>query len=102
MSEQYTPEHWVVLKINDDPLYKVLGGWRGGYLGSDSYQINSGIASVEQQGEYLVFVGVSGSRYICHPDNYGMRGLYLTGIQDRLVEVGCELLSSHTDWLNLV
>lgn len=99
---EYHPERWVVLKVNDDPLYKVLGGWRGGYLSGDSYQINSGIREVRREGDHLVFLGISGSRYVCHPENYGLTGFYLVSIQDRLIEMGCELLSSETDWENLV
>ena len=28
----YTPDNWVVIKIKgDDPHYRVLAGWSGGY-----------------------------------------------------------------------
>ena len=45
-----TPDKWLVLKIGD--LYKVYGTWYGGYLGSDSWKINSGIVKVEED-EYF-------------------------------------------------
>ena len=77
MSE-YFPDNWVVLKITDikksgntgygrteEVLYKVLAGWSGGYLGSDSWRLNSGIVDVEETVDSFIFIGNSGSRYIC-------------------------------------
>ncbi len=74
----YTPDNWVVLKITDikksgntgygrteEVLYKVLAGWSGGYLGSDSWRMNSGIVDVEETMDSFIFIGHSGSRYIC-------------------------------------
>ena len=67
MSE-YTPHSWVVLKItsSEETLYKVLGGWSGGYLDGDSWRMNSGITGVEKQAYLYGFYGSSGSVYWCH------------------------------------
>jgi len=68
----YTPDRWMILKITGaDPHYRVFGSWFGGYLGSDSWRMNSGIVSVEQDGEYFIFKGSSGSEYHCHKKTYG-------------------------------
>lgn len=76
MSE-YTPDNWVLLKINNpkDSHYRVFGGWFGGYLGSDSWRLNSGIVRHEFDGEYWKFYGSSGSCYKCYLDSYRMSGL---------------------------
>lgn len=58
----YEPEHFLIMK--HDEVYKVLGGWSGGYLDSDMWRLNSGIIRFvkENDGIYL-FYGDSGSVY---------------------------------------
>lgn len=76
----YIPDTWVVLEFEapslEKPLRKVLAGWYGGYTGSDSWKLNSGITEVrvDDSGHYE-FDGYSGSIYRCHPNNYHMSGL---------------------------
>lgn len=71
MSE-YTPDAWHILKIEgykdqkSEPVYKVLAGWYGGYLGSDSWKLNSGITKITDCGEYYDIDGYSGSTYRCY------------------------------------
>jgi len=69
----YTPDRWVVVKITTDKetLYKVFACWYGGYAGSDSWQMNSGIKSVGEDESYFMFNGYSGSVYRCHKMSYG-------------------------------
>lgn len=76
----YTPDKWVILKLkNDDQIiYKVMGGWQGGYLGNDSWRVNSGITKVEVDNDYYLFHGHSGSTYKCHKKMYGMTYLMST------------------------
>ena len=64
----YFPDRWVILKIRADgeTFYKVLAGWYGGYCGSDTWQMNSGIVKWEELKDEYVFHGASGSQYICH------------------------------------
>ena len=74
----YHPDNWVVIKFTQQvksgntgygrtvkEFYKVLGGWSGGYLGSDNWRLNSGIVDVEETTYSFIFIGGSGSRYIC-------------------------------------
>jgi hypothetical protein len=83
MSE-YKPDRWVILKITngDKAAYKVMGGWYGGYLGSDSWRINSGISKIELVDNTYKFHGNSGSVYVCHKDGYGVTVLMSSVIPD--------------------
>lgn len=45
MSE-YTPNKWEIVRLQDgdkEPVFKVLGGWSGGYLDGDSWRMSSGL-----------------------------------------------------------
>ena len=63
------PDRWLLIEQGD--IHKVFASWLGGYLDSDSWRMNSGIESVEVDGDYFLFHGFSGSIYKCHKDNYG-------------------------------
>lgn len=68
----YAPDKWMLIQITGrDPHYRVFGSWSGGYLGSDSWRMNSGIVAVKQVGDYYFFMGHTGSVYRCHKDMYG-------------------------------
>lgn len=88
----YTPDRWVVLKLTrgSDVTYKVLAGWYGGYCGSDSWQLNSGIVRVVDLGDAYEFYGHSGSVYTCYKAARGMSAIML-GIYGRLQEQATEL-----------
>ena len=79
MSKSYNPDRWVVLDFGDG-LFKVLGGWYGGYLDSDHWRLNSGIVSInkgidDNGSEWFEFVGHSGSTYKCYVDFEGLTSL---------------------------
>ena len=84
----YTPDRWVVLEFDapnmETPLRKVFAGWYGGFAGSDSWKLNSGITKVRREGEAWEFDGYSGSTYCCYPSAYGMGG-YMSGIYQNWV-----------------
>ena len=65
---QYFPDKWVVVKITTQnvTIHKVFACWYGGYLGSDSWKLNSGITRVFEEGQCFMFEGSSGSTYVCH------------------------------------
>ena len=122
MSQDYHPDSWVVVKIitektlaSDDKTiiegrtyYKVLGGWSGGYLSSDSWRLNSGINLVFDHEYEFHFYGHSGSNYICHKETYGLR-MSTAGIfkQMQLIGTGVdgsakvEMMPEDTDWTNI-
>jgi hypothetical protein len=105
----YTSDKWVVIKIEGKhvPLtYKVFACWYGGYLGSNSWKLNSGITKVTKDGEFYLFEGHSGSVYKCHKKAYGMH-VYGSGILNDIInkseEIGVrvEILPEDTNWLQL-
>jgi len=68
----YNPDRWMIIKIaGKDPHYRVFGSWYGGYGGSDSWRMNSGITKLIEEDNHYLFVGSSGSTYACHKDTYG-------------------------------
>ena len=68
----YFPDKWKIVKITGkSPHYRVFGSWYGGFAGSDSWRMNSGIASVTEVGNTYIFKGDSGSEYYCGKNNYG-------------------------------
>ena len=73
----YRPNRWVVIRCesNDEEIYKVMGGWIGGYLDGDSWRLNSGITEVIDNGIEYEFVGASGSIYVCDKRTEGMTSL---------------------------
>ena len=76
---EYTPDVWVVLEFTapelEKPMRKVFAGWYGGFTGSNSWKLNSGITEVRKDGAWWEFDGYSGSTYRCHENNYQMSGL---------------------------
>jgi hypothetical protein len=72
MSE-YFPDKWVVIKVTsaEVQLYRVFACWYGGWAGSDSWKINSGITKVVPIENGYSFEGHSGSAYKCSKGSYG-------------------------------
>jgi hypothetical protein len=93
------PDCWKIVKIIDPEgktHYRVAMGWYGGYLGSDSWQMNSGIASyrMERSGKDVVFIGVSGSEYLCVLSDEGLNGYVSSIVKDyakKLADIGASI-----------
>jgi Mor family transcriptional regulator len=73
----YIPDRWAIVKIvspqtDGKPMYKVLGSWHGGYLGGDSWKLNSGIKQIKKSKDKILFHGFSGSIYQGTKSNYGV------------------------------
>jgi hypothetical protein len=105
----YIPDKWVVVKItsrNTTPVYKVFASWYGGWAGSDSWKLNSGITKTTLEGFVYSFEGSSGSVYECHKDTYGtnmfgagvLQGM-ITNAEKRGVII--EILPEDTNFLEL-
>jgi len=86
---QYTPDRWMIVKIDhkDTVHYRVFACWYGGYAGSDSWKLNSGITSVVLEDDCYHFTGSSGSIYKCHKDCYGAN-MYGRGVLTNLIKEG--------------
>jgi hypothetical protein len=90
MSE-YIPDKWLIVKLTDTNKnvshYRVFACWYGGYAGSDSWKMNSGITKVTENDSHFFFEGTSGSVYVCHKDAYGANG-YGSSVLSRLIKNG--------------
>lgn len=71
-SRFYVPDAWAIMQITDlrggfavGVHWRVLAGWYGGWGGTNSWQLNSGIVRVEEFDDHYVFYGASGSAYRC-------------------------------------
>jgi hypothetical protein len=107
MSE-YTPDRWLVLRIHTtkEILYRVFATWYGGYGGSDSWQLNSGIVSAQLVDSRWEFSGLSGSVYSCHTDAYGTNG-YGGSVLSNMIsqaqaqDIQVEVMERETNWAQL-
>ena len=105
----YTPDKWLVVRItgpDTPPVHKVFACWYGGYAGSDSWKLNSGITRVYEEGHCFMFDGSSGSTYACHKADYGTNlygGGVILGMIKRSKEHGVdiEILPEETNWLEI-
>ena len=109
MSE-YCPDKWLVVKISSDqyqqPVHKVFACWYGGYLGSDSWKLNSGITRAYEDGMCFLFDGSSGSTYTCHKARYGTNGYGSDVLSNMIAKAGMngitiEILPEQTNWLEI-
>ncbi len=105
----YTPDKWVVVRINSNdhpPVHKVFACWYGGWAGADSWKLNSGITKVTRVENHYEFEGSSGSVYFCGINNYGTN-LYGQGILNNLIDKierangTCVVLSEDTNWMEI-
>ena len=78
---EYTPDRWVLVEIEYEgkKYCKVLASWYGGFAGSDSWKLSSGIESVKETEHVFEYPQSSGSTYFCYKDGYGMSG-YASGV----------------------
>ena len=104
----HQPDRWLVVKIvtPKQQLYKVFATWHGGYTGSDSWQMNSGITQATLVDDCWEFKGYSGSVYTCHKNSYGTNGYggrVLQGFIDKMPDQGAtmEVMPESTDWSRL-
>lgn len=87
----YTPDRWLVVQINGkDPHYRVFGSWYGGYMGSDSWRMNSGIKKVTEDDDNYYFEGSSGSVYTCGKKQHGISG-YGSSVLNQMIDKQPEL-----------
>jgi hypothetical protein len=84
----YSPDRWVIveLKMNDseERYRKVMASWYGGYLGSDSWRMSSGITEIVEHTDHYEIQNESGSTYLCGKHCVGMSG-YTAGVFDSFV-----------------
>ena len=102
----YHPDKWVIVKIGEENLYKVFACWYGGWAGSDSWKLNSGIVKATKEGHVYGFEGSSGSTYYCHEDSYGTN-FYGGSVLNNMIEnaakngIVIEILNEDVDFMTL-
>ena len=104
----YTPDKWLMVKLTnkkDESHYRIFACWYGGYLGSDSWKLNSGVTKITEDDRMYYFEGSSGSVYICNKLTYGTSG-YGHGVLVNMIEkskddVLIEILSEETNFMEL-
>ena len=83
MSERsYSPDKWVIVEITrkDGASHRrVLGSWYGGFAGSDSWRMSSGVEDVVDEGDCYKIKNTSGSTYYCVKGCEGMSA-YTMGV----------------------
>lgn len=88
----YEPDGWTFLKIQVDgcnPTIKVFASWSGSYTGGDSWRINSGCVSIEEDDNKYIVHGYSGSEYVL-----SKKSNYITSYNKEILEdMIAELLS---------
>jgi len=104
--ETYIPDRWLILKtkLENNVVYRVFASWFGGYTGSDSWRLNSGITHCKHEDNHYVFTGESGSIYRCRVGSYGAHSYghsFLARIIKNSVDVEAEILPADTDWKNI-
>lgn len=108
MSE-YNPDKWLVVKITGNdlpPIYKVFACWYGGWAGSDSWKLNSGITKITEDGSCYLFDGSSGSTYVCHKQTYGAN-MYGRGVLENMIDkakergITIEILPEDTNFMEI-
>ena len=116
----YTPNEWAVIKIKDPDggyLYKVFGGWWGGYGDGDRWRMNSGITKAEKVDYYdarhpdaviIDFHGYSGSIYRVNQIAYGLGGFradtldsFVKKLNKKNGEGTVVIMPEETDWFNV-
>ncbi|MBA2964680.1 MULTISPECIES: hypothetical protein [Ramlibacter] len=73
----YTPDLWTVLAISNaagERHFRILASWYGGYLGSDSWRMSSGITVIERAPDHYRVHNDTGSVYICAKGAEGTSG----------------------------
>jgi len=104
----YTPDKWLMVKLTNKENkshYRIFACWYGGYLGSDSWQLNSGVTKITEDARSYYFEGSSGSVYICNKSFYGSSGYGAGVLGDLITEskdtLDIEILPLETNFMEL-
>ena len=105
------PDRWMIVKLtllaSAKTHYRVFATWGGSYLGGQSWKMNSGIVSVDEDDTHFYFNGASGSVYACHKGEgaYGAFSHGLMTLHYMVEEVRGVIeiveMPEHTNWKGL-
>lgn len=87
----YTPDRWVIIECSYDNsiTYKILAGWYGGFAGSNSWKLSSGIVEVVTTDYGYDFLNQSGSTYKC-VERYSGLSLLTASIHESMIKQASE------------
>ena len=87
------PDVWVIVELSGDKVqsryHRILAGWYGGFAGSDSWQMSSGVTKIVDQGTYWEIHNTSGSIYNCHKEIERFSG-YTQNVYHSYQEENCD------------
>ena len=84
----YHPDKWMLVEIESldyGKITKVMASWYGGFAGSNSWKLSSGVTKITKEGKVYAFLNDSGSIYYCHEDAYGA-SMYTQGVYGNFVD----------------
>ena len=87
----HTPDYWVLIKTPD--CYKVLAGWKGGYLYGDEWRLSSGVTNIIELKDMWLITNQSGSQYYCGKYNEGLIGIMMGAYTDLIERANCARVS---------
>ena len=104
-----TPNKWIIVEIKykNSEIYKIIGGWDGGYLNSYYWKISDGIESISYncETEKYEFYGFNNEIYSCRINSYKLSfnnedGYnYLKNIHKNAIKIS--IMPSNTNWMKL-
>lgn len=105
----YHPDRWMILKVTESAKthYRVFATWGGSYLSGQSWKMNSGIDSVDEDNTYFYFTGASGSVYACYKgeDAYGAYSFGMMQLHSLIEQAGDKIevveMPASTNWKGL-
>lgn len=107
MSDYY-PDKWLMVKLtnkDNKSHYRIFACWYGGFAGSDSWKLNSGVTKITEDARSYYFEGSSGSVYMCNKLAYGTSG-YGQGVLANMIKkskdsVLMEIFPEETNFMEL-
>jgi len=84
---RYMPDEWELVFLDtEEKHYRIFASWYGGFSIGDSWKLNSGITNVQDNGDFFIFFGESGSEYWCSKKRYGINSSYNTSVLQSLIK----------------
>ena len=69
---QYNPDVWVIVELSGSKVesryHRILAGWYGGFAGSNSWKMSSGITRIVDKDTHWEIHNTSGSIYNCNKE----------------------------------
>lgn len=84
----------ITSKDDDQSIIKLFSVWVGGYSGTDSWRLNSGVKDIEICPNHVRVYGYSGSCYCIHKVQVSMSGYgsrVLSGLVEQAATVGATI-----------